>query len=82
MEEKWGCIDVLVNNAGVNNPTDFDHITDDDWDEVLSTNLKVRSSDQEALGYYQPGAQRCEYWISQRPIWWAEQRIIRLVKLV
>lgn len=40
LKEQWGSLDVLVNNAGVNNPTDFDHITDDDWDEVLSTNLK------------------------------------------
>ena len=51
LEEKWGCIDVLVNNAGVNNPTDFDHITDEDWDEVLSTNLKGPFIvTQEALG--------------------------------
>lgn len=38
--DKWSHIDVLVNNAGVNNPTDFDQITDSDWDEVLSINLK------------------------------------------
>ena len=36
----WGSLDVLVNNAGINNPTDFDQITDSDWDEVLSVNLK------------------------------------------
>jgi len=33
-------IDVLVNNAGINNPTDFDLLSDEDWDEVLSVNLK------------------------------------------
>lgn len=33
-------IDILVNNAGINKPTDFDQITDDDWDEIMSVNLK------------------------------------------
>lgn len=40
IETEWGTIDVLVNNAGVNNPTDFDQISDEAWDEVLSVNLK------------------------------------------
>ncbi|NWG45333.1 MAG: 3-oxoacyl-ACP reductase FabG [Alphaproteobacteria bacterium] len=31
---------VLVNNAGINRPTDFDRITDGDWDEILAVNLK------------------------------------------
>lgn len=35
-----GPISTLVNNAGVNRPTDFDRVTDEDWDAVLSTNLK------------------------------------------
>ncbi|MDH5216519.1 MAG: 3-oxoacyl-ACP reductase FabG [Gammaproteobacteria bacterium] len=33
-------IDILVNNAGINKPTDFDQITDDDWDNIMSVNLK------------------------------------------
>jgi 3-oxoacyl-[acyl-carrier protein] reductase len=33
-------IDVLVNNAGINKPEDFDKITDDDWDDVVNVNLK------------------------------------------
>lgn len=33
-------IDILVNNAGINKPTDFDKITDSDWDEILNVNLK------------------------------------------
>lgn len=40
LDAKWGCLDVLVNNAGINNPTDFDQITDIEWDEVMSVNLK------------------------------------------
>src|SRR5581483_10721423 len=36
----FGPISILVNNAGVNKPTDFDQVTDQDWDFVLSTNLK------------------------------------------
>lgn len=39
-EEIFGGLDILVNNAGINKPTDFDQITDDDWDEVLAVNLK------------------------------------------
>jgi 3-oxoacyl-[acyl-carrier protein] reductase len=35
-----GPIAVLVNNAGINKPTDFDRVTDADWDEILSANLK------------------------------------------
>ncbi len=35
-----GPISILVNNAGINKPTDFDQVTDDDWDTILSTNLK------------------------------------------
>jgi len=36
----FGPISILVNNAGVNKPTDFDKIEDADWDNVVSTNLK------------------------------------------
>jgi NAD(P)-dependent dehydrogenase (short-subunit alcohol dehydrogenase family) len=39
-EAELGGLDILVNNAGINKPTDFDQITDADWDEVLSVNLK------------------------------------------
>ena len=35
-----GPISILVNNAGMNRPADFDQINDDDWDLVLATNLK------------------------------------------
>jgi 3-oxoacyl-[acyl-carrier protein] reductase len=35
-----GKIDILVNNAGINKPTDFDQINDQDWDLILSVNLK------------------------------------------
>ncbi len=33
-------IDVLVNNAGINKPEDFDKITDNDWDNIMNVNLK------------------------------------------
>jgi len=38
--EDWGPLDCLVNNAGINKPTDFDAISDEDWDEVMGVNLK------------------------------------------
>ncbi len=40
IDARWGRLDVLVNNAGINKPTDFDQISDDDWDMILSVNLK------------------------------------------
>lgn len=36
----FGRISVLVNNAGINKPTDFDQVSDEDWDTILATNLK------------------------------------------
>jgi 3-oxoacyl-[acyl-carrier protein] reductase len=36
----FGPISVLVNNAGINKPTDFDQVSDADWDMILDTNLK------------------------------------------
>lgn len=40
VERELGRLDVLVANAGVNKPTDFDAIEDADWDEILAVNLK------------------------------------------
>ncbi len=40
IEKECGKIDVLVNNAGINKPTDFDSISDEDWDQIMSVNLK------------------------------------------
>lgn len=37
---RWKGIDILVNNAGINRDSAFDDMTDADWDDVLSTNLK------------------------------------------
>ncbi len=36
----FGPVSILVNNAGINKPTDFDKVEDADWDAVLATNLK------------------------------------------
>ena len=36
----FGPVQVLVNNAGINKPTDFDQIGDTDWDMILDANLK------------------------------------------
>ena len=36
----FGPIQILVNNAGINKPTDFDQVTDADWDMILDANLK------------------------------------------
>ena len=36
---KYGKIDVLVNNAGIDNEKQFQDITDEDWNNVINTNL-------------------------------------------
>jgi 3-oxoacyl-[acyl-carrier protein] reductase len=38
--EKWGRIDILVNNAGVTRDNIIMRMKEDDWDEVMSINLK------------------------------------------
>jgi len=40
LETRWRQLDILVNNAGINKPTDFDQVSDEDWEEILSVNLK------------------------------------------
>ncbi len=37
---EFGGIDVLINNAGITDPRPFDVITEDDWDRMLTINLK------------------------------------------
>lgn len=36
----FGPLSVLVNNAGINKPCDFDAVSDTDWDSILAANLK------------------------------------------
>jgi len=36
----FGPLSILVNNAGINKPTDFDQIADSDWDAIMATNLR------------------------------------------
>lgn len=38
--EKWGKLDILVNNAGITHDTLLPRMSDEDWDEVISTNLR------------------------------------------
>lgn len=37
---KWGKIDILVNNAGITRDNLLLRMPDDDWDEVMNTNLR------------------------------------------
>ena len=38
--ELWGALDVLVNNAGVVHPAEFDELTEDAYDRVMAVNVK------------------------------------------
>jgi 3-oxoacyl-[acyl-carrier protein] reductase len=40
LAETWGKIDILVNNAGVTRDTLLPRMTDDEWDDVINTNLR------------------------------------------
>jgi 3-oxoacyl-[acyl-carrier protein] reductase len=40
LAEKWGKIDILVNNAGVTRDTLLPRMSDEEWDEVITTNLR------------------------------------------
>jgi len=37
--EKWGGVDILVNNAGINRDNLFLRMKEDEWEEVIKTNL-------------------------------------------
>lgn len=37
---EWGRIDILVNNAGIRTETPIEDITEEEWDQVQSVNLK------------------------------------------
>ena len=39
--DEYGRVDMLVNCAGVNSATPYEEITEEDWDRVLSSNLKA-----------------------------------------
>jgi 3-oxoacyl-[acyl-carrier protein] reductase len=38
--EKWGRLDIVVNNAGITRDTLIPRMTDEQWDDVLNTNLR------------------------------------------
>jgi 3-oxoacyl-[acyl-carrier protein] reductase len=40
LAEKWGGIDIVVNNAGITKDTLIPRMADDDWDSVIATNLR------------------------------------------
>lgn len=41
IEEKWGRLDVLVNNAGTDSSTPLSKLKQSEWDEVVNLNMKA-----------------------------------------
>ena len=40
LAEKWGQVDIVVNNAGITQDTLIPRMTDEQWDSVIATNLR------------------------------------------
>jgi 3-oxoacyl-[acyl-carrier protein] reductase len=40
LAEKWGGLDIVVNNAGITKDTLIPRMSDEDWDAVIATNLR------------------------------------------
>ena len=40
LAEKWGQVDIVVNNAGITKDTLIPRMSDEDWDAVIATNLR------------------------------------------
>jgi 3-oxoacyl-[acyl-carrier protein] reductase len=40
LSEKWGGLDIVVNNAGITKDTLIPRMSDEDWDLVIATNLR------------------------------------------
>ena len=58
--KKYGKIDVLINNAGISQIKLFADISDEDWNNMLQTNLtSAFYTSQEALKYMIPKKQGC-----------------------
>lgn len=47
---EYGTVDILVNNAGINIPKPAIEVTEEDWDQVLDTNLKSAFFFSQAVG--------------------------------
>ena len=40
VQERWGKVDILVNNAGITRDSLLMRMSEDDWDQVMATNLR------------------------------------------
>lgn len=58
--ERWGKIDILINNAGINMKKAFTEVSDDDFQQILHTNLTaVFSLSREVVKVMLPRQQGC-----------------------
>lgn len=39
--ERWGKIDIWINNAGAIKPSPFEELTQEEWDQIVNTNLRA-----------------------------------------
>lgn len=52
INESFGSIDILINNAGTNIPKSIGDVTEEDWDKVIDINLKSVFFTTKAVGDY------------------------------
>lgn len=54
--ERWGGLDILINNAGISRPAKIQDVSEQQLDEMLAINVKgVMLAIKEALQYLRPG---------------------------
>lgn len=48
--QSMGCVDILVNSAGINRPQRAEDVTEENWDAVMNINLKTTFFVSQAVG--------------------------------
>ncbi len=78
LDREWGGLDILVNNAGTNVPRDLLALGEEDWDEVVDTDLKGLVFVSQAAARRMIGAKRGGRMINVASIYGVVGRVERV----